>query len=249
MQKVLVFRLGTRDYKEVWDLQTRLHDFLVRRKRGLLSENEVGRFPENCHFLLLCDHPPVYTLGKSGHINHLRLSEQELHHQQFQFYKINRGGDITYHGPGQLIAYPIFDLESFFTDVHRYVRTLEEAIIKTLADFKISSYRDPSYTGVWVKFNEPPIQRKICAIGVHLSRWVSMHGLAFNVCPDLEHFRNIIPCGIQDDQRDVCSMAQLLPEMPNIPEVENTFLRHFGFLMEAEMETVNDQSVLASLAI
>lgn len=249
MQKIRVLRLGTKDYKEVWDLQTRLHDFLVRRKRGLLSVKEASLFPDNCHFLLLCDHPPVYTLGKSGHMDHLRLSEQELHLQQFHFYKINRGGDITYHGPGQLIAYPILDLEYFFRDVHRYVRTLEEAIIKTLAEYKISAYRDSGYTGVWVKFHEPPVQRKICAIGVHLSRWVSMHGLAFNVCPDLEHFRNIIPCGIQDDERDVCSMAQLLPDMPTIHEVEDVFLRHFGVLMEADIESISDLSVFEALVI
>lgn len=232
MRQIYACHLGTRDYKEVWDLQTALHDYLVRRKRGLLSPEETAYFPEDTHFLIVCDHPPVYTLGKSGDLSHLILNESEIGQQGFQFYKINRGGDITYHGPGQIILYPILDLEDFFRDVHRYVRTLEEIIIKTLEYYQIDAFRDPAYTGVWVPFEAAPAKRKICAIGVHLSRWVSMHGLAFNVQPQLSHFKNIIPCGISDVSRDVCSMEQLLQPLPSVAEIQDRVLYHFSTLFE-----------------
>lgn len=209
--------LGRMDYQEAWDLQTRLHRELIDRKLA----NRKAEHPEpRRHYLLFCDHPPVYTLGKSGSIDHLLLSEEQLRDGGFQFYKINRGGDITYHGPGQIVGYPIFDLDGFFTDVHRYVRLLEEAIIRTLAGYGIEATRMPKFTGVWLPQTDVLPKRKICAIGVHLSRWVTMHGFAFNVQPDLTHFGNIVPCGIADDDKAVTSLAFELGQDVDIEEVK-----------------------------
>lgn len=212
------------DYKTAWDYQTELHQELVaaKLKRRLHTpEQENGTEPIR-HYLIFCEHPPVYTLGKSGSESNLLLSADQLQKNGFQYYKINRGGDITYHGPGQIVGYPIFDLDDFFTDVHRYVRTLEEAIIQTLAHYDIIAMRVPQYTGVWLPATadgEP--LRKICAIGVHLSRWVTMHGFAFNVNTNLNHFGYIVPCGIADEDKAVTSMQKELGREINIDEVKN----------------------------
>ncbi|MEM8585312.1 MAG: lipoyl(octanoyl) transferase LipB [Bacteroidota bacterium] len=211
------------DYQQTWDLQTSIHQALVNKKRARRkaekAEAEIDTSPQ-AHQLLFVEHAPVYTLGKSGSMDHLLLNEQQLEAGGFQFYKINRGGDITYHGPGQLVAYPILDLDEFFTDVHRYVRSLEEIVIQMLAHFGLpEAYREKGYTGVWLPATGQLPKRKICAIGVHLSRWVTMHGLALNVHPDLQHFDHIIPCGIQEADRSVTSMAKELSRPIDLQEV------------------------------
>ena len=224
------------DYTAAWDLQRELHADLVSRKLENRNREKRGEGAEpQVHHLLCVEHPPVYTLGKSGSEDHLLLSEEGLREQGFTFVRINRGGDITYHGPGQLVVYPIFDLDEFFHDVHRYVRNLEEVIIRTLADFSLTGERDPGYTGVWLTGNPARRQpkRKICAIGVHLSRWTTMHGLAFNVRPNLTHFQHIVPCGIAEPDRSVTSLSVELGRPVEIDEVlplvEGHFADVFGY--------------------
>ena len=233
LPKVIYQDLGRIDYQEAWDYQTKLHRELVDRKLRNREQRKAGlTTEEQHHYLLFCEHPPVYTLGKSGSMDHLLLDEQELDQGGFTFYKINRGGDITYHGPGQIVGYPIFDLDCFFTDVHKYVRLLEEAVMRTLQEYGIDSYREKGYTGVWLPATPSKRKRKICAIGVHLSRWVSMHGFAFNVNPTLDHFNNIIPCGIQDQDKDVTSMALELEEPVDIEVVKEKLKAHYAELFQ-----------------
>ena len=233
--------LGLLDYRAAWDLQTLRHAAIVARKRANRSHVQEGESLEKqYHELLFVEHPPVFTLGKSGSTDHLLLSEKELGNQGFTFHKINRGGDITYHGPGQLVAYPLFDLEEFFTDVHRYVRSLEEVVIRTCADFGLAAERDPGYTGVWLPGGAAGhrVKRKICAIGVHLSRWTTLHGFAFNVDPDLTHFGHIVPCGIAETDRAVTSLAKELGRAVTLREVKplvaNHFRAVFGFEWSAQ---------------
>ncbi len=211
MQKVVFQDLGRIRYREAWGLQERLLQELVDQKRANRKRRqaELQPLPQR-HYLLFCEHPPVYTLGKSGSMDHLLLGEEELKHQGFEFFKINRGGDITYHGPGQVVGYPIFDLDEFFTDVRKYIRLLEEAIIRVLADYGLEGQREEGFTGVWLAGKAGQPKRKICAIGVHLKRWVTMHGFAFNVNTDLSHFSHIVPCGIADEDKAVTSMEQEL---------------------------------------
>lgn len=241
MPIVHIHQLGQMPYPEAWELQTRLQQEVIgqklarreaqrtdaRRSEGL---RPMDAAESSSHHLLFVEHPPVYTLGKSGSIDHLLLSENELANQGFTFHKINRGGDITYHGPGQLVAYPIFDLDEFFNDVHRYVRSLEEVIIRTMADFGLQGERDSGFTGVWLAGDSTRRQprRKICAIGVHLSRWTTMHGLAFNVRPNLTHFNNIVPCGIAQDDRAVTSLSVELGRPVELHEVQPVMERHFA---------------------
>lgn len=223
--------LNRMDYQEAWDLQTELHAATVARKRANRELTKAGLPPEQqCHHLLFVEHPPVYTLGKSGSLDNLLLDKKALSDQGFTFHKINRGGDITYHGPGQLVAYPIFDLEEFFTDVHKYVRCLEEVVIRTCADLGVAAERDEGYTGVWLPGDASRRQprRKICAIGVHLSRWTTLHGFAFNVRPNLTHFNNIVPCGIDDADRAVTSLSVEIGRPVELEEVKPIVLRHFG---------------------
>lgn len=196
--------LGLIDYKEAWDYQEQLFKGTIDEKIRIRNgESDIT----TKNYLLFCEHPHVYTLGKSGSEENLLLSTDGLAEKEAQFYKINRGGDITYHGPGQLVAYPIFDLDQFFTDIHKYMRYLEEAVILTLSEFGIKGGRVDGLTGVWLDFegNQP---RKICAMGVKSSRWVTMHGIGFNVNSDLAYFSNIIPCGIDD--KTVTSMQHEL---------------------------------------
>lgn len=223
---VHLHRPGRVDYQEAWDLQTKLQQEVVGRKLAGRTDGTI----EQHHHLLLLEHPPVYTLGKSGNIDNLLLSEAELAAQGMSCYRINRGGDITYHGPGQLVAYPIFDLDEFFNDVHRYVRSLEEVVVRTLAEFGIVGERDPGFTGVWLAGDGSRRQprRKICAIGVHLSRWTTMHGLALNVRPNLTHFANIVPCGIAEADRSVTSMSVELGRPLEVEEVLPVIERHFA---------------------
>jgi lipoyl(octanoyl) transferase len=204
---------GITPYKSAWEQQESLFNSVVEIK----LQNRNAETPLSTpNYLVFCEHPPVYTLGKSGSIDNLLLSEDELQRKSIDFFKINRGGDITFHGPGQLVMYPIFDLENFFTDIHKYLRLLEEAIILLLKDYGIESGRYPGYTGVWI---EPDGQnaRKICAMGVKCSRWVSMHGIALNVNTDLDYFKHIIPCGIDD--KAVTSIRHELGNEVNIKEV------------------------------
>jgi len=229
MQKVIFKDLGTISYREAWDYQQVLLQQSIDTKRQNRDFKENNRpLLDVRHYLLFCQHPPVYTLGRSGSAQHLLLDEQGLHNKGIEFFKINRGGDITYHGPGQIVGYPIFDLDCFFTDVHRYVRYLEEAIIRTLAEYDIEAMRIKEYTGVWLPQTNVFPKRKICAIGVHLSRWVTMHGFAFNINTDLQYFNHIIPCGITDSDKTVTSLAKELGRKVDEEEVKQKLKKHFA---------------------
>ena len=209
--------LGPMSYPEAWDLQTARHKHLIATKR----QYGWAKAPASpVHELYFVEHPHVYTLGKSGSLDHLLLDEEGLRARGVTFHKINRGGDITYHGPGQIVGYPIFDLDWFFHDVKRYVRSLEEAIIRTLATYGIAAERYAGYTGVWLPPKRGLPWRKICAIGVHISRWVTLHGFAFNVQPDLSYFRGIVPCGIASGAHEVTSLAVELGRDIGIADVK-----------------------------
>ena len=208
--------LGLIDYKEAWDLQESLLKAAIDQKTENRKAGEELAKPLN--HLLFCEHPHVYTLGKSGSEDHLLLNAEALKAKQATYYKINRGGDITYHGPGQIVGYPILDLDQFFTDIHKYLRFLEEAVINTLAEYGIKSGRIKEYTGVWIDEDQPEKARKICAMGVKCSRWVTMHGFAFNVNTNLDYFNNIVPCGIKD--KDVTSMERELGTKVDMRTVE-----------------------------
>ncbi len=234
--KIVQFHnIGLMDYKEAWDFQTQLFDEVVAEKVANRSREKEGneKIPTQNH-LIFCEHPHVYTLGKSGKVENLLLDEQGLSEKKATFYKINRGGDITYHGPGQLVGYPILDLDNFFTDIHKYLRFLEEAIILTLADYNISGGRIDGLTGVWIDHTEQENPRKICAMGVKASRWVTMHGFAFNVNPNLDYFKNIIPCGIDD--KSVTSMRTELGYELNINEVAQKLRYHIADLFGMEVK-------------
>ncbi len=222
--------LGTKDYKETWDYQENLFQSIIDTKIKNKREN-AGLETEN--YLLFVEHPHVYTLGKSGDMSNLLVNEEQLAAKNATFYKINRGGDITYHGPGQLVGYPILDLENFFSDIHKYLRFLEEMVILTLAEYGIKSERSPGETGVWLDVGTP-FARKICALGVRSSRWVTMHGFAFNVNANLGYFDNIIPCGIKE--KAVTSMnVELGVKEVSLEEVKQKLIKHFVTLFEAEI--------------
>lgn len=231
MQQVIFEDLGLISYQTAWDYQAEQQRAIIDRKLANRQRKKDGQPIEAAgHRLIFCEHPPVYTLGKSGSMDHLLLNETELQEQGFEFFKINRGGDITYHGPGQIVGYPLFDLDEFFTDIHRYVRYLEEAVIRTIAEYGLSGQRVKGYTGVWLDATDRLPERKICAIGVHLSRWVTLHGFAFNVNTDLSHFDNIVPCGIADQDKAVTSLARELGESLPIEEVKSKLKLHFAQL-------------------
>ncbi len=234
-QKVKYLDLGRIKYKEAWEYQTNLHNELKEIKKYNKDLEKKERKKQK-HYLLFCDHPHVYTLGKSGSMDNLLLNEKELNENEIDFYPINRGGDITYHGPGQIIGYPILDLDLFFNDIHKYVRIIEEAIIRTLKEYGIASGRIEGYSGVWLEANGNNPKRKICAVGIHLSRWVTMHGFAFNVNTDLSMFQNIIPCGIVDKDKTVTSLAfELGKEKVDIMEVKEKVKFHLSDLMNFEI--------------
>ena len=221
-KQIIVKDLGHKDYKETWDYQESLFEEIVELKRKNRAENTEVSTP---NYFLFVEHPHVYTLGKSGHIENLLIDEAALAKKGATFYKINRGGDITYHGPGQIVGYPIIDLENFFTDIHKYLRSLEEVIIRTLADYGIKGERSEGETGVWLDVGTP-FARKICAMGVRASRWVTMHGFALNVNTDLGYFDNIIPCGIRG--KAVTSLnVELSKEKVDTEEVKRYILKHF----------------------
>ena len=221
-------------YQEAWDFQTSIHENLKKNKVEWRSLPEKERAQKHqVNKLIFCEHNHVYTLGKSGTKDHLLFGDAQLAAADIEYFKINRGGDITYHGPGQLTGYPIFDLDEFFTDVHKYVRFLEECIIQLLDSYGLEGVRDEGYTGVWLKpggkFKK---KRKICAIGVHLSRWVTMHGFALNVNTDLNYFNHIIPCGIAEDDRTVTSLEYELGKKVSIDEVSERLKSIFAAVFE-----------------
>lgn len=231
-KSVLFLDLGKMDYKECWNYQEELFQRIVNAKvsNRALTENE--RVPTK-NYLLFVEHPHVFTLGKSGNENNLLASVSDLQQKSASYFKTNRGGDITYHGPGQLVGYPILDLENFFTDIHKYLRLLEETIIRTLNDFGIIGGRSSGETGVWIDPEDKQKARKICAMGVRCSRWVTMHGWGFNVNTDLSYFQNIIPCGIQD--KSVTSMKQELGYEIDINSVKKSLKKHFSELFECSL--------------
>jgi lipoyl(octanoyl) transferase len=253
-QQVIYQDLGRISYKAAWDYQSHLQKQVIDAKLAArkrleappsvssdaecqildidLDNHNLKPETQNPHYLLFCEHNPVYTLGKSGSIDHLLLTEAQLAAAKIEFFRINRGGDITYHGPGQITGYPIFDMEQFFTDVHKYVRYLEEAVIRTMADLGLEGYRIKEYTGVWINTKADGKARKICAIGVHFSRWVSLHGFAFNVHTDLAYFKNIVPCGIADEDKDVTSLRTELGREIDINEVKHILKVHSADLFK-----------------
>ena len=232
MRQIRFRDLGLIDYAAAWDLQTRLFKETIDRKIANRSLPKNEQLLTEDH-LLFCEHNHVYTLGKSGKQSHLLLNEQGLRERGVQFFPIDRGGDITYHGPGQIVGYPIFDLDHHFTDIHRYLRTLEEAIIGTLEAYGIKAGRIEGLTGVWLDWADPLKARKICAFGIRASRWVTMHGFAFNVNTDLSYFQNIVPCGITD--KGVTSMAAELGSVVDIEEVKMRLRLEIADLFDAEM--------------
>ena len=230
-KQIIVKDLGHKDYKETWNYQESLFEEIVELKRKNRAENTEVPTP---NYFLFVEHPHVYTLGKSGHIENLLIDEAALAKKGASFYKINRGGDITYHGPGQIVGYPIIDLENFFTDIHKYLRLLEEVIIRTLADYGIKGERSEGETGVWLDVGTP-FARKICAMGVRASRWVTMHGFALNVNTDLGYFDNIIPCGIRG--KAVTSLnVELSKEKIDTEEVKRYILKHFEEIFEVTIK-------------
>lgn len=230
-KNVKIIDLGLKDYKQTWDYQEELFQEIVKIKSENRSKEEQQPTP---NYFLFVEHPHVYTLGKSGDFNNLLLSQEQLETKGATFYKINRGGDITYHGPGQIVGYPILDLENFFTDIHKYLRFLEEIIIKVLADYGLKGERSSGETGVWLGVGTP-FARKICAMGVRASRWVTMHGFALNVNTDLGYFDNIIPCGIRG--KSVTSLnVELQVERINPEKVKEKILKYFKEYFEMSFE-------------
>jgi lipoyl(octanoyl) transferase len=219
IQEIIYKDLGLMDYQQAWDLQESILKQMVNLKSDEATKSQTA------HHLLFVEHPHVYTLGKSGKKENVLISDEEMHNQHIDFFQTNRGGDITYHGPGQLVGYPILDLEKIYTDIGKYLRSLEEVIILTLADFGLKGDRSTGETGVWLDPGVVGKERKICAMGVRCSRWVTMHGFALNVDVDMSYFGNIIPCGIVNKQ--VTSLAKELGESPSMDLVKSYVLKNF----------------------
>lgn len=232
MRSIRFRDLGHIDFATAWEQQTKLFQATIDRKLANRNLPEDQRVPTEDH-LLFCEHPHVYTLGKSGKPSHLLLNEEGLREKGVQFFPIDRGGDITYHGPGQIVGYPIFDLDEHFTDIHRYLRTLEEAIIGTLEAYQVKAGRIEGLTGVWLDPGDPAKARKICAFGIRASRWVTMHGFAFNVNTDLSYFDSIVPCGIAD--KGVTSLAKELGHEVDIEKVKERLKLEIADLFDVGM--------------
>jgi len=216
-KKTQFIHLGLVDYKKAWDYQVEIFNKILSVKtENRMLPADVQRATDN--YVIFCEHPHVFTLGKSGNEKNLLVAKDDLESIQASYYHINRGGDITYHGPGQIVGYPVIDMENFFTDIHKYMRSMEEAVIRTLAEYQIPAGRIPGLTGVWIDADQPDDARKICALGVKTSRWVTMHGFAFNVNTDLRYFDYIIPCGIEE--KSVTSMEKELGRKQNMFEVQ-----------------------------
>ena len=218
--------LGLINYKESWKKQESIFNKIIDTK---IKNRNLQKEIKTDNYILSCSHPHVYTLGKSGNEKNLLIDKNIIEKENLEFFKINRGGDITYHGPGQIVIYPILDLENFFTDIHKYLRSLEEAVILTLKEYNIESGRIKNYTGVWIDI-ESDTPRKICALGVKTSRWVTMHGLALNVNTDLNFFKNIIPCGIND--KEVTSISKEVGQVIKIKDVEKKLLNNLSKVFE-----------------
>ncbi|MGV3765828.1 MAG: lipoyl(octanoyl) transferase LipB [Chitinophagaceae bacterium] len=225
--------LGRKEYKETWDMQEAILKENLDVKAGARDQGiaDPDLVPTK-HQVLLVEHPPVYTLGKSGHMENVLISEDEQREKGISFFKINRGGDITFHGPGQLVGYPILDLEKFYTDIGKYLRNLEEVVIRVLDDYGLKGERSPGETGVWLDASVKGMERKICAMGVRCSRWITMHGFAFNVNTDLSYFNYIVPCGIQDKQ--VTSLQKELGRDLDMEEVKSKWKHYFSEVFEVE---------------
>jgi len=231
---VKILELGLKDYKDTWDFQEKLFKEIVDLK--IKNRKEETNFNTPNYFLFV-EHPHVYTLGKSGDLTNLLISEEKLSEINAKYYKINRGGDITYHGPGQIVGYPILDLENFFTDIHKFLRFLEELVIRTLAEYGLKAERSKGETGVWLDVGTP-FARKICAMGVRASRWVTMHGFALNVNANLGYFDHMIPCGIKG--KAVTSLNVELGTIEvSMDDVKGKLLKHFGELFEAELNLLS----------
>jgi len=220
-KRIYLQDLRSKDYKETWDYQTQLLDEIIAIKRKNRASETQEETP---NYFLFVEHPHVYTLGKSGDQNNLLINEKQLEERGATYYKINRGGDITYHGPGQIVGYPILDLENFFTDIHKYLRLLEEVMIRTIADYGLKGERSKGETGVWLDVGTP-FARKICAMGIRSSRWVTMHGFALNVNTNLGYFDNIIPCGIRG--KAVTSLEAELNRKVDLEEVKAKIIQYF----------------------
>src|SRR5258705_6628162 len=241
-QQIIFKDLALMDYQTAWDYQEKLLQENVRRKPEVRSQKSEGfaiidgtsQLPLTTrHYLLFTEHPPVYTLGKSGNIENVLLDDNALKEKDIHFFNTNRGGDITFHGPGQIVGYPILDLEKFYTDIGKYLRSLEEVIILTMAEYGIKGERSPGETGVWIEPVIPGRERQICAIGVRCSRWITMHGFAFNVNTELSYFNHIIPCGIMNKQ--VTSLEKELGYKPGMQEVKGKVKKNFEKVFEAEL--------------
>ncbi len=230
IQEVELIDLGVRDFKSTWDFQDELFQKIIQIKIDNRNRTADNQAPTHHHFIFV-EHPAVITLGKNGSMKNLLATQDTLNQNKISFFKINRGGDITYHGPGQIVGYPILDLDCFFTDIGKYLRLIEETIILTLAEYGIQAGRSKGETGVWIDADKPSRARKICAIGIRCSRWVTMHGFAFNVNTNLNHFNFIIPCGIE--QKQVTSMKKELGREIAFNEVKEKILKHFAALFQA----------------
>jgi lipoyl(octanoyl) transferase len=229
-KKTKFIDLGLIDYKQAWDYQTNLFQSILDVKSANRSNQQLLTTK---NYLLFCEHPHVYTLGKSGDEQNLLVKKEDLHAIDATYYHINRGGDITYHGPGQIVVYPVIDLENFFTDIHKYMRLLEEAVIQTVSEFGVSSGRIKGLTGVWVDFENEKDARKICALGVKTSRWVTMHGLAFNVNSNLNYFNHIVPCGIAD--KAVTSLEKETGALQDMEQTKKILKEKITTLFELEL--------------
>lgn len=238
-KKVFFADLGRIDYKSAWDYQEKLFNEIIQQKLAYREKPQNDFTP--VHYLLFCEHNHVYTLGKSGSMGNLLINQDVLNDKQISFFKINRGGDITYHGPGQIVGYPILDLDYFFTDIGKYLRLLEESVILTLKDYGLEAGRSPGETGVWLDPQSPFRSRKICAIGVRCSRWVTMHGFAFNVNTDLSYFNFIVPCGIEN--KGVTSMQKELGRELDMEEVKTKLRNHFAAVFHCELLLQNSVSM------
>ena len=229
-KQIELIELGLTSYKRALAIQEDLFNKIILVKRAN-RQNTIQESTKN--YLLWVEHSPVFTIGKSGKQEHLLLDKEDLKQKEIEFYATNRGGDITFHGPGQIVGYPILDLDNFFTDIHKYLRLLEETVILTLQDYEIKGARTIGQTGVWLGA-ETPFARKICALGVRASRWVTMHGFALDVNTDLSYFEGIIPCGIQG--KGVTSMKKELGAKISIEEVKTKLKHYFSILFEAKLK-------------
>jgi len=239
-QTVIYKDLGIIDYKEAWDYQEQLlqENVQVKIHNRVLTTDDgqpTTELQDTTHYLLFCEHPPVYTIGKSGDIHNILISEEKMHEGGMQFFQTNRGGDITFHGLQQIVSYPILDLEKFYTDIGKYLRALEEIIILTLADYGIKGERSKGETGVWIEPGIVGKERKICAMGVRCSRWITMHGFALNVNNDLDYFNNIIPCGIPDKQ--VTSIKKELNKEVDFEEVKAKIKHYFEQVFNVDLKS------------